>query len=407
MDDLLPKDHLARDVWQYVEALDLAIILGKIDAVEGEVGRPATDPKIYLTLWLFATLKSINSARIIENYCREHDAFKWICGGVKVNHHSLSDFKTDHGDQLNDLLTQSVALLSKNNIISLEKVSQDGIRVRASAGSASFRREATLEEHLVLANQLVNDLNEEAEKNPGACRTRIEAAEHRAAKEKVQKIESALNELNEIVAEKEKTLKKQRKKIQQEDIKKIRVSTTDADARIMSMACKGFRPAYNVQFASTNKGKAIIGVDVLKQSSDAGQAIQMIEQVKSRYGIIPNAWMVDGGYDSHEQTDIIEEQYENCTLYMPVRTPKDGGDPHKKRAEDSKAVGELRERMGKEESKEIYRERAATAELVNAQSRNKGLQQFRVRGIDKVKCVALLYAIVQNMTIALKVAGII
>jgi transposase len=156
LDDLIPKDHLARDIWRYVEGLDMSIALGKINAVEGNVGRSAIDPKILLSVWILATIKGINSARMIADYCIEYDSFKWICGGVNINHHTLSDFQNENGDQLVNLLIQSVALLSKNSIISLERVSQDGMRVRASAGSSSFRREATLQDHLILATELIN-----------------------------------------------------------------------------------------------------------------------------------------------------------------------------------------------------------------------------------------------------------
>ncbi|THD49071.1 MAG: hypothetical protein E8A46_20875 [Bradyrhizobium sp.] len=171
----------------------------------------------------------------------------------------------------------------------------------------------------------------------------------------------------------------------------------------MKMACNGYRPAFNVQFASTNLGKAIVGVDVIKQGSDSGQALQMIKQVEKMYGIVPKTWSVDGGYKSHEQLDIVGEQYKNCKIYMPVETNSKVDNPYEKRPEDSTAVGEWRVRMGTAEAKEQYKERAATAEYVNAQSRNKGFQQFRVRGLDKVKCVALIYAITHNITIFLNI----
>lgn len=400
LDELLPKDHLARDVWHYVEGLDLSIVLRKIEAIEGNVGRPATDPKILLSLWVYATIKSISSARMIEEYCNEHDAFKWICGGVNVNYHTISDFRSKHGDQLTDLLIQSVALLSKNGIISLERVSQDGMRVRANAGAASFRREATLEAHLMLATDLLEDLKNEAERNPGQCRTRVEAAERRAAEEKVRNIKSAQAELQKVMEEKKARAKKDRKKIGDKDLEKTRASMTDPEARIMKMACGGFRPAYNVQFVSTNKGKAIIAVDVNKQGADNGQIVKMIERVKTMHGKVPRSWLVDGGYKSGEQLDIVEERYESCKIYMPVET-KGKEDPYKRHSKDSKAVGEWRERMGTEEAKEQYKERAATAEYSNAQSRNKGLQQFRVRGVEKVNCVAMLFALVHNITIFL------
>jgi transposase len=402
LNDIIPKEHLARDVWRYVEGLDLSIVLKGIRSVEGNAGRPATDPKILLTLWLYGTIKGIGSARLIEEYCNEHDAFKWICGGVKVNYHTISDFRSFQGKQLDQLLTESVAILAKKNIISLEVISQDGMRVRACAGSSSFKREETLQFNLELANMLVSDLKEEAEKNPGACRTRLEAAQKRFAEEKAKNIESALVELNEVRKSKIRSGKTQLKQVKEKDLKKARASMTDPDARIMKMADGGFRPAYNVQFATTNKGKAIIGVEVSKSGSDQKQTLGMIKQVETRYGQVPEKWLQDGGYNNKTELDKTGKAYKSCKIYMPVKeveTKKE--DPHKRRLDDTEVTAEWRERMGTEEAKELYKERAATAEYVNAQARNCGLQQFLVKGMSKVKSVVLIYAIAHNMSIAL------
>ena len=404
LDDLLPQEHLARDIWKYVEGLDLSLVLDKIQSVVGNAGRPAIDPKILLAIWLFATTKSIGSARLIEEYCREHLAFQWLCGGVSVNYHSISDFRSDHGDQLDNLLTQSVAILARSGSISLERVSQDGMRVRASAGSSTFKREETLENYLLLANFLVQDIKEEAEKNPGACRTREAAAQVRAATERVQRIERALIELKEIRQNKIDSRRREGRNAKVEDLEKARGSTTDPEARVMKMACGGFRPAYNVQFATTNKGKAIVGVDVSKSGVDQKQTLDMINQVKSRFGIVPDKWLQDAGYENQTELNRVGEEHKNCKIYMPIKiTEKNKSSPHKRLPKDTEITGEWRERMGTENAKEIYKERAATAEYVNAQSRNKGLQQFLVRGTEKVTCVAFLYAIVQNMTIALNI----
>lgn len=220
LDDIIPKDHLARSVWSYVEKLDFSITLGKIESVEGSAGRPAIDPKILFALWMFATIKSINSSRVIEEYTLEHDAFKWLCGGVKVNYHTLSDFRTDHFDQLNELLTQSVAVLAASGIINLEEISQDGMRVRANAGGSSFRREESLEFLLELAKMYLDDLNEEAKKNPGKCKGRLAAAERRVAEEKVLKLNSALKNLHELRTDKETSAKNNGNKFGEDEKKK-------------------------------------------------------------------------------------------------------------------------------------------------------------------------------------------
>lgn len=402
LDDILPKDHLARSVWEYVEGLDLSIVLSKIQSVENHAGRPATDPQILLSLWIFATIKSIGSSRVIEEHCREHDAFKWICGGVNVNYHTISDFRTQHGDQLDELLTMSVVALANSDIITLEKVSQDGMRVRANAGSGSFKREPTLNDHYVLAQSLVEDIKEEEKKHPGACKTRLAAAELKAAEDRLQRVAKAKDELEKLRLDKIEYSKQERKKIANSKLEKVRVSTTDCEARVMKMACGGFRPAFNVQFASTNKGKAIIGVDVSNKGCDNHQLTKMIEQVKKRYKVVPKMWMVDGGYDSHEEMNAAGTKYKECTVYMPVKiTVKNKTNPYERQPKDSEIVGEWRERMNTDEAKKLYKERAATAEYSNAQARNRGMQQFLVRGLEKTRCVALLYALTHNLMISI------
>ena len=123
--------------------------------------------------------------------------------------------------------------------------------------------------------------------------------------------------------------------------------------------------------------------------------VPMVEQVMARCGQAPEAWLVDGGFVGHEQ---IEQASQHTVVYGPVPEPKDKTvDPHQAKATDSPAVGAWRERMGTDEAKEIYKKRAATAECVNAQSRNRGLQQFPVRGLAKVTCVVLLFALAHNL----------
>jgi Transposase DDE domain len=168
----------------------------------------------------------------------------------------------------------------------------------------------------------------------------------------------------------------------------------------MKMADGGFRPAFNVQFASTNIGKVIIGVDVSKSGSDQKQTLGMIKQVEKRYNQLPGKWLQDSGYRNKAELDKVGKTYKSCKIYMPVKESEaNKGDM--KRSDESEVSREWRERMGTEEAKEIYKERAETAEYANAQARNHGLKQFLVRGLFKVKCVALIYALTHNMIIAL------
>lgn len=406
LDDLLPKEHLARDVWLYVQGLNLLVVLNQILAVEGVAGRPATDPKILLALWLYATLKGISSARLLEEYCSEHNAFKWICGGVKVNYHTLSDFRSNEGKQLDELLTESVAILAKNDLISLERASQDGMRVRANAGGSSFKRKETLQFNLELAAMLVSDLKKEANQNPGACKKRIEAAQMRSANEKLQNIKDALNELEDVRKSKLRAGKREQRTVKETTLKNTRASVTDPEARVMKMPDSGFRPAYNVQFATTNTGKGIIGVDVVNSGSDQKQTFGMLKQVEERYGFVPKEWLQDGGFKNEAELEKTVRYYKNCTIYMPIpETKKNKQNEYVRRSADSDVTVDWCERMETETAQEIYKERASTAEYVNAVARNRGMQQFMVRGLVKVKSVALMFALAHNMMIAIRSWG--
>src|SRR4051812_19206960 len=290
LDAIIPDDHPARLVWAYVEGLDLAPLYQRIRAVERGPGRAPIDPKILMTLWLYATIEGIGSARHLDELCREHTAFQWIAGDVSTNYHTLADFRTDHVDLLDDLLTQSVATLMAEGLVELNRVAQDGMRVRASAGAASFRRRPTLEEALAQAQEQVDALRDEVEEDPAATDRRQKAARQRVARERAERVKAALERLPELEA---------KKKPDQRD--KARCSTTDADATVMKMADGGFRPAYNFQFATDTATQVITGVAVETTGSDMGQLEPMVDQVKGRSEKVPPEWLVDGGFAQHDQ----------------------------------------------------------------------------------------------------------
>ena len=184
LESLLPADHRARLVWAFVEGLDLSAFHETIKAVEGHAGRPPIDPAILVTLWLYATLEGVGSARALDRLCDEHDAYRWIAGGVSVNHHTLADFRVTEADLLEDLLVGSVAALLVTGEVTLVRVAHDGIRVRASAGAASFRRRPRLEAALADAEAQVAALKTELDDDPGATTRRVAAARERAARER-------------------------------------------------------------------------------------------------------------------------------------------------------------------------------------------------------------------------------
>ena len=386
LESLLAEGHRARLVWAYVERQDLTGFYQGIRAVEGSVGRPAIAPEILLALWLYATVDGVGSAREVARLTEAHDAYRWLCGGVQVNHHTVSDFRKDHGEALDELLSVSIASLMAAGVVKLKQVAQDGIRVRASAGAGSFRRKEKLEGYLEAARAEVARLKAELEADPAALGRAQEAARVRAAQEREARLEKALARLPEIEAI---------KKRQGKQVEVARASMTDAEATVMKMGDGGFRPAYNPQLASDADSLVIVGVDVVTVGSDQGQMAPMLEQVTERCGRAPDAWLVDGGFVGHEQIDRASER---TVVYGPVPEPKDKTvDPHQAKPNDSEAVAAWRERMGTDEAKEIYKKRAATAECVNAQSRNRGLQQFRVRGLAKIKCVMLIFALTHNL----------
>jgi len=389
LDSLLPDDHRARVVWEFVQGVDLSPLYAGIRSVEGCAGRDATDPRILLALWLYATLEGVGSARQLARLCQEHQAYQWICGGVSMNYHTLSDFRVACPEFLDDLLTQGVATMMHEGLVTMERVAQDGMRVRASAGAASFRRRKTLEECQAEAKEQVEALAKELEQDPAASNRRQDAAKRRAARERSERIRQALAELAGIEA----------KKKEEEEKAKARASTTDPEARVMKMGDGGFRPAHNVQFATDTQGQVILGVDVVNTGSDQGQMSPMVEQLEERYDKTPVEVLVDGGFAKHEDIEKVSTAEAGPKVYAPVPKPKKDSDrdPHQPLPGDSEIIAEWRVRMGTPEAKEIYKDRASTAECVNAISRNRGLRQFLVRGLRKVRAVVLWFAIAHNL----------
>src|SRR6476660_2738126 len=385
LESLLAPDHPARAVWAFVEALDLSPLYEKVRAVEGGAGRPAIDPRIFMALWLYATLEGVGSARALERLTEQHDAYRWMVGGVSVNHHSLSDFRVEQGEYLERVLTHSVAVLMKQGLVKLNRVSQDGTRVRASAGAASFRREETLERCLREAEEQVRVLRQELEEHPEATTRRQAAARQRAAEDRRQRVKAALEQMPDVAA---------KKPAGEKD--KARVSTTDADARVMKMADGGFRPAYNGQFSVDTETQIVVGVEVSNSGSDHGQLVPMLGQLQQRYGKIPAESLADGGFAALK--DIEKASELGTVVYAPVAKPKDKTrDPYVPLERDSPSVAQWRQRMGTPEAKEIYKQRASTVECVNAQARNRGLRRLLVRGLSKARAVFLWYAIAHNL----------
>lgn len=402
LDSVLPEDHLARAIWAFVEKLDLSAFYAPIEAVVGEPGHPATDPQVLVALWVYATADGVGKARQLDRLCQEHDAYRWLRGGVPINYHMLSDFRVKHSQALNDLLSEILAAMMVAGLVNVDRVSQDGMKVRASAGAGSFRREERLKWFLEQAQEQVKRLTweaqaemearseSEADVGPSAEMDRVsrreEGARFRAARERQERIEQALEELPAVRAAKKTEEKKG----------EARVSTTDPEARVMRMTDGGYRPAFNIQFATATDSQVIVGVSVTNRGSEGDEAPAMQEQVTSRTGQQPKEYLIDGGQATLETIDKLSEA--GTTVYAPTRAPRGG---KRRQAEprpgDSEAVAAWRARMATEEAKAIYKERASTSECVNARARQRGVYQFVVRGLAKVTCVALWLAITHDL----------
>ena len=396
LEAMVPPDHPARAIWGLLEKLDLSAFYGSIKAVVDWPGRPTTDPRVLLALWLLATVAGVGSARKLARLCEEHDAYRWLCGGVPINYHMLSDFRVAHQAAVDDLLTQVVASLLAAGAVTLERVAQDGMRVRASAGASSFRRRKRLEEYLEEARAQVERLAQEREHPDLGVSQREEAARERAARERQQRVEEALAYLPQAQAAKER--QQQTKALaERAKVSEPRASTTDPEARVMKMPDGGFRPAYNVELATDRARGVIVGVAVTPAGTDAGQAVPMEEQVVKRTGQQPRAYLMDGGFATRVDITALEER--GITVYAPVRLPRNRPEEERfqSRYGDSPQVVRWRQRMATQEAQAIYKERGATAEWVNAQVRQHGVSQFTVRGLAKATTVLLLVAVAHNL----------
>jgi len=397
LDAALPPDHPARAIWAVLERLDLSAFYVDIKAVANRPGRPASDPQVLLALWVFATQQGIGSARHLARLCEEHDAYRWIRGGVPVDYHLLAEFRVVHESALDDLFTTVLAVMMDEGLVTLDRVAQDGMKVRAGAGAGSFRGASRLEQCLAEAQEQVKRLKDQREHPEPGGSARERAARERAARERQERVERALRQLPAAKAAKERqerTLAKPKRA----KVTEPRVSTTDPDARVMHMPDGGFRPALNAQFATDVDSQVIVGVGVSNRGSDQGEALPMETQVHERTDKHPGAYLIDGGFVKRDDITALEEH--QVTVYAPLRQPRtttSGRTATDPRPDDSPEVIAWRARMGTDEAKEIYKQRAATAECVNALARLRGLQQFRVRGLDKALSVLLLLAITHNV----------
>jgi transposase len=393
LEEMIREDHAVRNIWRYVCSLELSKFHREIQAVEGGPGRDTVDPRILLTLWLFATVEGISSARQLAELCTRDFAYLWICGEVTVNRDLLNTFRNSHPEALDAIMVDTIGILLHHDLVSLQRVAQDGMRVRASAGKSSFHRQATLEKHLQEARQRVEQMRQEGDDQESHGKP--EAARQRAAEERLERVEKALEERQK--------LHEQREQQKRNAGTETRASTTDPEARNMKMADGGYRPAYNVQFATACDSRLIVGVDVTNEGGDSGQMEPMLDQIEKNFGTLPEEYLVDGGFSSRDDTTTLEQR--GVKVYSPVKKAEKlleaGGDPYARRRGDTDEYYAYRQRMKTAEAQAIYKDRCSTAEFPNAGCRNRGLQQFPLRGLKKARTIALWQALVHNLQMIL------
>jgi len=455
---LVSEDHEVRAIWEFVGRLDLSPYYEKVNAVEGEAGRPALDPQLMVSLWIYAYSKGVSSGREISRLCEYDPAYQWLTGLEPVNYHTLSDFRVDHKEALDELFTEVLGLLSAEGLISLERVMHDGVKIKACASADTFRREERIRRHLEVAREQVEQMG-----NPRTAEEvgpRVAKARQRAAREKKERLELALMEMEKIRATKSSKAEKG----------EVRVSMTDPEARVMKQSDGGYAPSYNAQISTDAKEKVIVGVGVSQCGSDYAELVPAEERVEETMGSTPEQMVTDGGFVSRENILAMKEKgvdfigpmgvgiaqsagqmkrrgvdpgfYPEAFHYDAVsdtyRCPagkrlrpdgeekRPGRTNYKYRASaadcqkcifkekccpqneamgraivrgvDDPVVVAHKEKMETEEAKQIYRQRGAVAEFPNAWIKDKiGLRQFRLRGLIKVGMEVLWACLTYNI----------
>jgi transposase len=440
---LIPEEHDARAIWDFAGRLDLTPYYEGIRSTEGEAGRPAYDPRVLISVWVYAYRKGIGSAREIARHTEYDPAFQWLTAMEVINYHTLADFRSAHGERLNTLFINVLGLLSAEGLITLERVMHDGSKVKACAGDGSFRRKERIKAHLVAAREQIRLTDN------GEASLREQKARQRAAKEKKERLERALLEL--------------------EKMKNARASMTDPEARIMKGPRGSYGPAYNIQISADSVNDIIVAAGVSQRSDDYGELVPAVERIERTTGKKPGQIVADGGYTSRKNilamhdrgVDFIGSLDERAAI-PAAQFKRRGVDPafwpgrfsydeksdaytcpagktlhHREQEEgigktshaylarkedcrscsfqekccpgkrrqrslvrktDHPVVAAFIEKMKTEEAKAIYKTRGAIAEFPNAWIKEKlGLRQFHLRGLLKAEIETLWVCLTYNI----------
>ena len=456
IEKLIPEDHEARAIWEFVGRLDLNTYYNDIKSKEGSAGRAALDPRLMICIWAYSYGKGIASAREIAQLCEFDPAYQWLTGMTSVNYHSLSDFRVDHGEALDNLMIEILALLSAEKLITMERVMHDGTKIKARASGKSFRREETLLEHLKLAQEQISEL--EKIQSTDEYSSFRQKAQERAVRERKEKLEKSLSELEKI-----RSIKKSQKEKDE-----ARASMTDPESRTMKQNNGGFSPSYNIQISTDAKNGLIVGVGATQAGNDNGELIPSLERIEKFTGQVPEQIVADAGYTtksnimemadgeteffgsmpatsapntmkkrdgdpdfdikafSYDATDNTFTCPDGQKMCLKARTEENASIISKYYAEkgvcqkcrfqkqccpqnslkgrsiqqtvDKPEIAAFKNKMKTEEAKAIYKKRSEIAEFPNAWIKEKmGLRQFSLRGLVKVGMEALWACITYNI----------
>jgi transposase len=456
VEKLIDLGHPARAIWEMVGRLNLEPFYAEIESVEGVAGRPVWAPRLLISLWIYAYKDGVSSAREIGRLCQYHPAYQWLSGLEVVNYHTLADFRICHKEALDQLFIDVLGVLSHEGLITLERVMHDGTKVKACASSKSFHRQATLEDHLRLAREQVEQMEDPESEE---LSQRVAKARQRALRQKQQRLEEALKELEQIKASRSKASEKE----------KARASSTDPEARVMLQANSAYGPAYNVQISTDAKSKIIVGVGLTQASADAAELEPAVDRVEANLGQNPKQVVVDAGFTNQATMEAMAEKQVDMIGSLPERsgvTPdrleqlgvspdfypqafEYDGNADSYRCPAGKILGyETQERKGATlrrryrakasdcrtcefqaqccpgtkrgrslvrseatpeivafqakmetpEAQAIYKQRAGVAEFPNAWIKDKiGLRQFRLRGLAKVTLESMWACLTYNI----------
>ncbi len=406
LDSQLPDDHRARLVWAFVEGLDLSEFYERIKARDAVAGRPATDPRVVLAVWLYATLEGIGSARAIDRLCQQHAAYRWLCGGAPINHDLLAEFRRENAALLDRLLTQSVTGLIAEKLVTLEELAikpapakAGGTKVRAHAGRGSLSKSKRLESIEKAVAERVAELKSELDTDPAEPERRCKRRALQAAEERARRVKQAQQKLAELEQEKAERAKTH----PTEEAKKgePKVSVSDPEARLMRLPDGAAAPAWNVQVATANG--FIVEIDPTDRRQDSGAAPGLVEKVAERCGRAPQRLLADTTAMTRDDIVKLTERHPDLTVYSPPPaerpnvTAKTLCSRRWRRRHEPPAVMAWRARMASEEGQEVYRRRKLT-ERAHGIIKTRGMTRFLVHGREKVRSVCLLQALALNLS---------